>query len=327
MGTPDAGAAVAPAATASTQPRVALPLVTINDLLWLLYLYPVGWLAGVLPRSLLYAIGRLADPIVQFHARDRTAKATAWIAAACGTTGERARKIAARSLSNNLFGTLDDLLLVRPRSDSMLHCDGVEGLHHLESALARGKGVILLVGHFCANRVALRYLAMQGYATLTVHNRQPTNAAEGRLGKQFLQPRRIGLQRLAFPEHVFVQDPECTIKIMRRLRAGGLVMLQMDGRAGTNPIERSFLGRRRHLASGIFEIVRLSDCAVVPTLCLGRSDAFRIRFDPMLEIVRASSRDAFVSANLSQFLTIVEKQVIAYPEEWRLWNHSLAWRI
>ncbi|HTS47738.1 MAG TPA: hypothetical protein VMH05_07335 [Bryobacteraceae bacterium] len=324
MGTPETGAAAAP--MVSSKPR-RMPLVTFNDLLWMLYLYPIGWLARVLPRSLLYAIGRLANPIVQFHARDRRAKAAAWIAAACGTTAEHARKIAADSLSHNLFGTLDDLLLVRPGSDSMLCCDGVEGLHHLETALARGKGVILLVAHFCANRIALRYLAMRGYAALTVHNRQPTNVAEGRLGREFLQPRRIGLQRRAFPEHVFVQDAECTLKIMRRLRAGGLVMLQMDGRAGTNPIEHSFLGRRRHLASGVFEIVRLSDCAVVPTLCLGRSDGLRICFDPMLEIVRGSSRDAFVSANLSQFLTIVEKQVIANPEEWRLWNHSLAWRV
>jgi len=327
MGTPEAGAAAAPAATASPRPRVTLPLVTFNDLLWLLYLYPIGWLARVLPRSFLYALGRLAEPIVQLHARDRKAKATPWIAAACGTTGEHARRIASRSLSNNLFGTLDDLLLVRPGSDTMLCCDGMEGVHHLESAIARGKGVILLVAHFCANRVALRYLATRGYTALSVHNRQPSNVAEGRLGRQFLQPRRIGLQRLAFPEHVFVQDPECTLKIMRRLRAGGLVMLQMDGLAGTKPIEHSFLGRSRHLASGIFEIVRLSDCAVVPTLCLGRSDGFRIRFDPMLEIVRAFSRDAFISANLSQFLTIIEKQVVANPEEWRLWNNSLAWRV
>lgn len=312
---------------ASPLPGVTLPLVTFNDLLWLLYLYPMNWLARVMPRSFLYAIGRLAGPIVQFHARERVAKATPWIAAACGTTGGHARKIASRSLSNNLFATLDDLLLVRPGSDGMLRCDELEGRHNLESAIARGKGVILMVGHFRANRIALRYLATQDYAALSVHNRQPTNAAEGRLGRQFLQPRRIGLQKVAFPEHVFVQDPECTLKIMRRLRAGGLVMLQMDGRAGTNPIEHSFLGRRRHVASGLLDIVRLSDCAVVPMLCLGRSDSLRIRFDPMLEIVRASSRAAFVDANLPQFLAVVERQVIANPEEWRLWNHFLAWTV
>ncbi len=327
MRTPEAIPTAAPPSAASSQPRATLPLVTANDLLWLVYLYPICWLAKTLPRSFLYAIGRLADPIVQFHTRERKKKAVAWIAEACGTTPARAREIARRSLTNNLFGTLDDLLLLRPSPQTPLRCHGMEGLHHLDSAIARGKGVILLVGHFRANRIALRYLAQNGYRALAVHNRQPTNVAEGQLGRRFLQPRRIEMQKLAFPDHVFVQDPECTLKIMRTLRAGGLALIQMDGRAGTKPIEYSFLGWRRHLASGIFEIVRLLDCAVVPMLCLGRADGFRIFFDPMLEIVPATSRDAFVRANLAQFVSVVERQIVAHPEEWRLWNHYLKWRV
>lgn len=321
MPTPDASPATLPAPVASSTPGQALPLVTPNDLLWLLYLYPIRWLARVTPRRFLYGIGRMADPLVQFHARKRKAKAIPWIAQACRTTPDRARKIASRSLSNNLFRTLDDLLLLRRKSETMLRCERLDGIHHLESAIARGKGVILLVGHFCANRIAVRYLAKRGYPVLSVHNRRPANVAEGRLGSRFLQPRSIELQKLAYADHVYIQDRDCSLTIMRRLRAGGLAVLQMDGRAGTNPIEQPFLGRPWRVPSGIFEIVRLSDCAVVPMLCLGRSDGFRIRFDPMLDIVRVASREAFASVNLPQFLTVVERQITGNPEEWRLWNH------
>lgn len=325
MSTPEAVSTAAPAA--SLQPRPTLPLFTANDLLWLVYLYPIRWLATILPRSFLYAIGRLADPMIQFHARGRKDKVAAWIAKACGVTPGRAREIARDSLSNNLIGTLDDLLLLRPSAEAMLCCHGVEGRHHFESAVARGKGVILLIGHFRATRVALRYLAKNNYGALSVHNRQPTNVAQGRLGRRFLQPRWIAQQQIGFPDHVFAQDPECTLMIMRRLRAGGLVIIQMDGRAGTNPIQCSFLGMHRDLPSGILEIVRLSGCAVVPMLCLGRSDGFRIRFDPMLEIVPVTSRDGFVGANLPRFVTALERQIVANPEEWRLWHNYLAWRV
>jgi hypothetical protein len=41
----------------------------------------------------------------------------------------------------------------------------------------------------------------------------------------------------------------------------------------------------------------------------------------MLEIDGASSRETFISANLPRFFAVVEKQIIEYPEEWRLWNH------
>jgi lauroyl/myristoyl acyltransferase len=109
---------------------------------------------------------------------------------------------------------------------------------------------------------------------------------------------------------------------MRRLRAGGLAIVQLDGRGRTKAmIEQVFLGVPRPVPTGIVEIIRLSDCAVVPMLCLGRSNGFRIRFDPMLAIQAAPSREAFVSANVPRFLAVVERQIVENPEEWRLWNN------
>lgn len=306
--------------SANPKPPANLPLVTFNDLLWLLYLYPIRWLARLSPRSVLYSIGKLADPIVQFHARSRTRRATHWIAQACGVSIDRAQAIARGSVSNNLLRILDELMLLRPSPEAMLRCKGVEGIEHLDRAIAGGRGVLLVVGHFYANRIAVRYLTTRGYAILAVHNLRPSNASEGWLGRRFLQPRFIALQKLAIPDHVYIQDPDCSLKIMRRLRVGRVAVLQMDGRAGTHPIEYPFLGVRPRFPSGILELARLSGCAVVPMLCLGRSAGFRIRFDPMLEMEHAPSREAFAAANLPRFLAVVERQIIENPEEWRLWN-------
>jgi KDO2-lipid IV(A) lauroyltransferase len=202
----------------------------------------------------------------------------------------------------------------------MLRCTGLDGIQHLESAIARGKGVILLAGHLCANRIALRYLATKGHPALFVRNQWPENKAEGRFGRRFLQPRNAQLLVRANPDHVTIQDPDCSLRIMRRLRTGGLVALQIDAGGGT-PIEQPFLGVPWRVRCGIFEIVRLTDCAVVPMLCLGSSSGFRIRFDPMLEIDGAPSRETFLSANLPRFLAVVERHIIENPEEWRLWNN------
>ncbi len=207
MGTPEARRAALPLSNTDSAPTnspppvtplVTLPLVTLNDLLWFLYLYPIRLLARVLPRWSLYAIGKLSDPIVQFHARRRIARAAQWIQQACRTTPANARRIASRSLSNNMFRTLDELLLLHTASSEMLRCTGIDGIQHLESAIARGKGVILLVGHFCANRVAVRYLAAQGYAALSVHNQRPSNRAGGRFG-EFLRPRSIAAPGARLP--------------------------------------------------------------------------------------------------------------------------------
>lgn len=320
MGTSEVNRAALPSSSADSTRLVKQPLVTLNDLLWLLYLYPIRLLARVLPRWCLYAIGKLSDPIVQFHARHRKARAVPWIALACGTTPAHARRIASQSLSKRIFRALDELVLLSPASATMLRCEGIDGIQHLEQASARGKGVILLVGHFSANRIAIQYLATQGYPALSIHNQRPANKAQGRLGKM-LQPRSIELQKLANADQAYVQDPDCGLKIMRRLRAGGFAVLQADGRGGIRLVDQVFLGVPWLVATGIYEIVRLQDCAVVPMLCLGRSTGFRIRFDPMLTIHSAPSREAFMAANLPGFLAVVEKQIIKNPEEWTLWNH------
>jgi Kdo2-lipid IVA lauroyltransferase/acyltransferase len=320
MGTPEATRAVAPVSNSNAKRPATRPLVTLNDLLWMLYLYPIRLLARVLPRWSLYAIGKLSDPIIQFDGRHRKARAAPWIAQACRTTPEHARRIASQSLSNGMFRTLDGLLLLRPSWDKMLRCTDLDGIQHLEHAIARGKGVVLLAGHFWANRIALRYLATKGHAALSVHNRQPPNKAGGRFGRRFLEGRSAQLQHRANPDQVHLQDPDCSLKVMRRLRAGGLVALQIDGRARAG-IEQAFLGVPWRTRSGISEIVRLSDCAVVPMLCLGRSSGFRIRFEPMLEIAGAASRETFMSANLPRFLAVVERHIVENPEEWRLWNN------
>jgi hypothetical protein len=48
-----------------------LPLVTIDDLSWFVYLYPLRILSAFDPRSLLHPMGRLVEPFVQFRARKR----------------------------------------------------------------------------------------------------------------------------------------------------------------------------------------------------------------------------------------------------------------
>lgn len=309
-----------PVSKAGSTPLATLPLVTLNDLLWLFYLYPVRLLASVLPRWFVYAVAKLSDPIIQFDSRRSKARVAPWIAQACRTTPAHARRIASQSLSNTMFRMLDGLLLLRPSSGKLLRCTHLDGIEHLESAIARGKGVVLLAGHFCANRVALRYLATQGHPALFVHGQGPSIKTRGRLGRLFLEARYARLQDPANPDHVRVHDTDCTLRIMRRLRAGGLVVLQIDSRRGT-PIEQPFLGVPWRVRCGIFEIVRLLDCAVVPMLGLGRGNGFRIRFEPMLDIESAPSRETFVAANLPRFLAVVERHIIENPEEWRLWNN------
>ncbi len=300
----------------------ALPLCTVNDLFWLLYLYPLRMLFAVLPRACFEWLGKFAEPFVQWHERKRRERGVGTILTAYPAMARhQAAQIARQCVTNNMFHVLDDLLLLQPQGGKMLHCTSIQGGEHLERAVSDGKGVILLTAHFCANRIALRHLAARGYPVLCVHNRRPSNRAQGELGRRVLQPRHIELQRRANPDVVYVQDAECSLKILQRLRSGGLVNIQFDGVPGFRTIEWPFLGRQWRFPAGFFDIARLSGAAVLPVLCLGRSTGFRIIVSPRLEVLQSPSPDEFVDRNMPAFTQVLSQQIADHPGEWRLWTH------
>ncbi len=98
-----------------------------------------------------------------------------------------------------------------------------------------------------------------------------------------------------------------------------MVNILFDSWQGARTVPGSLFGAPYRFSAGLFDIIRLSGCAVVPMLSSGRSTGFHIAFSPMLELVEAPTRDQFVSANLHRLEQVLEKQIAAHPEEWTLW--------
>jgi len=302
----------------SSAPRVStLPLLTFKDLLWFLYLYPLRILSAIIPQRWIYPVGKL----VQLCAPRRTDEAERHILSARlpSVPPGRARSIATGFLTNSAFRMLDDLVLSRPASQSRLKCTGIQGLEHLERARSAGKGVLLLTAHFCAGRVAKRYLVASGYPILTVRDQVEAGDWWGRLGRHFLAPRRLQLLNRIMEEGIYVREAGSPLKILHTLRSGGLVNIHFDGRSGRRNAPWPFLGVSRRFSTGTLDVVRLSGCAVVPMLCLGRSSGFRIVFDPMLKIAQTDGRDEFIRTNLPTFVQAIERQISEHPDEWEQW--------
>jgi KDO2-lipid IV(A) lauroyltransferase len=274
------------------------------------------------PPGLTHFIGGLALPFIQLRARKRREMVARRMLAAqgVGVTPHGAPRMARQFIANSSFRMLDDLVLSRPSFARRLRCAGIDGLENLERAKSGGRGVIVLTAHFCASRMAKRYLAAIGYPILSVRDRIQPGDWWGRLGSRILEPRHRELLHAVMGEAVFVQDPGCTLEILGRLRSGGLVSIHFDGQSGTRTTLWPFLGLPRRFSTGIFDLVRLSGCAVVPMLCIGRSTAFRVVFSPMLDVVQAPGREAFIQANLPAFVGAIEEQIRDYPGEWEQWE-------
>ncbi len=303
-------------------PPAGRPLIALKDLFWLLYLGPLRLTARCLPCALFLRLGRGLVPL--FQALTRRAQRQArqrWAALADRLPdGTDHRRLARHYIRGMVVRSLDDLVLARLARHGRIVCTAVVGQEHLEAALAGGRGAILLSPHFYASRVAKRWLAGQDRPVMSIRNRQPTRGSMGRLVGRQLQDCYVRFLEGVIGDEVFAQDPECSLKILRRLRQGGLVNVHLDGATSRDLTSLPFLDRARHFPHGFLEIARLAGAPVLPFVCLGDSHDLRIHFGPPFELAPANRPAEFAAANLPHLVAWLETVILQHPQEWELWS-------
>jgi len=313
------------------RPDPRRPWFAVKDLLWLFYLYPFRLAAALMPTGLFLMFNRLVDPVCQrlTFSRKRAIRRHLEAAKRFHKIEQDLDQVTAGLITNDVRRATDDLILHKLAARG-LNCTRIQGLGYLEDALARGKGAILLSGHFYAHRIARRHLERMGYPTLSVRNGNPPDATMGRIGQRFLHQPYIEYLHGIIRDEVLIQDPECTLKIFKRLRAGGIVHIYLDAgvaalRANSEakkPLWLPFLGTLRPFPTGFMRIACLSGCAVIPLLCLGDSRGFTITFDEPANLTRDAGPEEFVTAGLPGLVADLESKILKHAQQWELWGIS-----
>ena len=301
------------------------PLFTTKDLLLLFYLFPFRILAAILPVKVVRRIGSLMvhlhGPLAVRKQRAIQERLTLAIKGSRGT--KEIENVARQYILNAGLKDVDDVILNRLTREELLQCSQIKGLENLETALSVKKGVVLVSGHFFANRVSKRFLREIGFPVLSVRKGSTRHPVVGRLASKYLKPRYVNFVNEVVRDYVFIEDKDCTLKILARLRRNGLVDVHVDGHSAYHLMEYPFLGTKHSFPVGFLRIVYLSGAAVVPMLCIGNSGSFTIFFEKMVEFRETSDQETFVSQNLPKVVEILESQVLKHADQWELWGLKL----
>jgi phosphatidylinositol dimannoside acyltransferase len=151
-------------------------------------------------------------------------------------------------------------------------CD-VEGQHHLDAGLKRGKGVILMIGHFGANQMIMPALGYRGYSVNQL-SAPPTVWADilpDRATKMWRKKLSVrwGLEQTLPVKHINV------FKFLRPafgcLRANEILGLAFDGGGGTEWLKVDFMGRHMNISSQPFQLWNKTKSTLLPTVVLRQS--------------------------------------------------------
>lgn len=184
-----------------------------------------------------------------------------------------------------------------------------KGEEILQSALANGKGVILLTAHLGNWEFGSMFLRFRNYPLNVValaHNTYSTNALINRLRRN-KAVNVIEVDRSSFSG----------IEILRRLRNNEIVAMigDRDFFGSGRPID--FFGKKVSFPVGPVVLAMKSGAALIPAFVLRQSDG---RYFGVLEeavpFLLEGDRDDVIEKNLGKTARVFEKYIRSYPDQW-----------
>jgi KDO2-lipid IV(A) lauroyltransferase len=182
----------------------------------------------------------------------------------------------------------------------------LEGSQHIEKALARGKGAILITAHL-GNVDLLGQLPVAYGIPLTA----PI---------QHIQPERLfqyALKlRMSHGVRMIPADGPL-MEMFRALRRGELIALPCDRGIADNTRLIEFFGEPARLSDGPVRVALRTGAALIPGFGLRLpDDGLLVRIEPELELVQTGDLEADVDAGMKQIVAVLERYISEHPEQW-----------
>ena len=278
----------------------AVPFYLFMGLFKLIGIDAASALGGFIGRNVFYRITPIAN-----RARDN-------LKAAFPDMGEAEREAIVREMFDNLGRTVAEY----PHLDKLRH-DGpaprleVAGKELSDAAMASGKGVMFISGHF-SNWEAMPVMATElGYESGIVY-RPPNNP--------FVDRYISRMRAKAGPKLQISKGAQGTRKIFTLLRRGMAVLMLVDQKTEQG-VAAPFFGRDAMTTPAPAALALKLGSVLLPASNERLGGArFRMTVHPPIEFTPSGDHDADVLALTARINAAVEECVRARPSQW-LWIH------
>ncbi len=268
-----------------------------------------------LPRAWLFRLAdRAADVAFRWFKGFRTRSMRNLSLAFRGRSDGRVLAETARRTLRNFFRDCVEIAITLHSTDEDLRAAvPMVGREHLDAALSKGSGVILLSAHLGNFFLLGTRLAVDGYPVHVLVN-QPRDGRFAELMDRY---------RLKVKQRTIHARPRQAAlnRLQEILRANEIALVIADEYRRGNGIPVSLFGRTVTARRGPATLALRTNAAVVPG-CVVRQedDSLKLVIEPELELDRSGKGKTQVRENTVRITRWLEQTVLRYPDQWNWMN-------
>ena len=201
----------------------------------------------------------------------------------------------------------------------------LEGEEHLKTALARRKGAILWVAHFCFNTQVTKMALRAGGYRVSHLSRSEHGFSKSQFGVRFLNPLRWNAELKYLDKRIIIDrsDPGGSLREAQAvLEDNRIVSITAGAWEGRRVARGRLLGGRYPLATGAPDLAQRSGATLLPvfTTRIAGSKAFRVRIGEPLATEFEDKLEAIRAATVG-FQAALGIAVLESPDQWRGWKY------
>ncbi len=290
----------------------------MKNIALLLYWYPFRMLVFRLPYPIIYLIGLWVGSILHYASRGKRQLIAAEFSKVFPDySAKEINKLTRKSFIVFCLSEIQILLYPRLNPETISETIAIEGLHHLDEALKKGKGVLLLQAHLGAFQMVMPAIGYSGYTM----NQISASALvwEDRLTSK-IQKKGYEIKsryESTLPiKHVAVHSS--MRPVYRALANNEIVGISSDGGGGKRIVDVAFLGRTAYFQEGVAVLAAKTGAEIIPAFIL--TDKWLrhrlILHKPLMVSSEKNGEEGTGSKIIQNYAFLLEKYVNNYPDHY-----------
>ncbi len=187
----------------------------------------------------------------------------------------------------------------------------IRGLHHIQDALAKGKGVLCLTAHIGNWELIPVVAAIANFTACILY--RPLDFLP--LDVFFIRLRsRFGAQ--------LIPKTGSMTKIFKQLKTGNVIAFLMDQNVDWyEGVFVDFFNHRACTSKGLSLIALKTKAPVVPVFMVRENNDYIIEFGQELKLIQTGDLTNDIEANTMRYNQTIEEIIRRYPDQW-FWVHN-----